>query len=184
MDTYSDLLAATQKEKHGRSRTDLDAYLAGFFDGEGHISIGRDPRREYSCYVDIGAAQISREPLELFVKVYGGIIYGKSFTGRGRSKPCLAWKCSKAKDVMWALYRMLPWLIVKREKARVAMIVLQNRPHFLSGGLISKYQKTAITKALKNVHVVRRGKRVCLAEQNLIVASDAPVIPTELISLK
>jgi hypothetical protein len=143
---YQKLLLYTQEVK---VRTDIDAYLAGFFDGEGHISIRRDPRRAWSCYVDIGATQRDRAPLRLLVKAYGGKVIKKSFDPR--CNVCYQWRCSKANDVLWALYRMLPWLIVKRRKARIALILLQNRPHVLTGGQVSHYQRCVITKALKQV---------------------------------
>lgn len=150
---YREVLAMTQTDKGVRARTDLDAYFAGFFDGEGNISIRRNPRREWSCYVDLGVTQVSRVPLDLMVKVYGGYVRPKSIATE-RRQACFCWKCSKGSEVLWALYRMLPWLIVKREKARTALIVLQNRPHLLSGGQISQYQKTAITKALDGQRVI------------------------------
>lgn len=148
-------IACLKDTQDNPTRTDVDAYLAGFFDGEGHISIRKDPRREWSCYVEIGASQVVREPLDLLTKIYGGYVTSKTPPTKSTVRQCYAWKCSVSKDVMWALWRMLPWLIVKRAKARSAIIVLQNRPHKLNGGQISHYQKIAITKALRNVHVVR-----------------------------
>jgi hypothetical protein len=150
---YKDILQMTLPSRQkGRVRQDLDAYLAGFFDGEGHVYIAKNTKREWSYYVAIGAAQVNREPLELLVSAYGGKVYEKK---RGpRQQACGEWRCS-GKDALYALYRMLPWLTVKRSKARVAIILLQNRPLTCAGGQISPHQKMAITKALKGVTVVK-----------------------------
>lgn len=158
MNSYKSLLKDTQRDRGNRARTDLDAYLAGFFDGEGHISIRKDPRRAWSCYVDIGATQVNREPLRLLVRAYGGKV-NKKTKGKGKSKQCYVWKCSKGGEALWALHRMLPWLRVKRVKARAALIVLANRPLQCAGGQISKFQKMAITKALRGLHVIEIGER-------------------------
>jgi len=132
---------------------DLDAYMAGFFDGEGHITIKNDSRRKWGYYVEIGATNTVLAPLELLKKSYGGNVLPKSFTGRLGKKQCYIWKAS-GKDAHWALSRMLPWLRVKNKKARSGIIILHNRPLKIAGGQISKYQKMAITKAIKGLHIV------------------------------
>jgi len=151
---YQDGLFATRTSAGIRAKQDLDAYLAGFFDGEGHISMRRDPRRPWAVYVEVGATQVCRGPLELLVKAYGGNIIKKA-VGKNNVQVCYAWKCGESKNAFWALWRMLPWLIVKRAKARAAVIVLQNRPLNCVGGQISSHQKMAITKALKGFHVIK-----------------------------
>ena len=90
----------------------------------------------------------------MLVKAYGGNIIKKT-VGKNNVQVCYAWKCGESKSAFWALWRMLPWLIVKRAKARVAVIVLQNRPLNCVGGQISAHQKMAITKALKGLHVIK-----------------------------
>ena len=150
---YKTLLLSTQaSRKKGIVRQDIDAYLAGFFDGEGHVSIRSDPRRAWSYYVEVGATQIDQTPLKMLVKAYGGTILKKSVGTNQRQ--CYAWKCG-GKDAFWALWRMLPWLTVKRVKARAAVIVLQHRPLACAGGQISQYQKTVITRAVKDLHIIQ-----------------------------
>jgi hypothetical protein len=149
---YKALLAETQKSARS-VRQDLDAYLAGFFDGEGSIHIKRHRKHKFSYYVDVAAHQVNKEPLRLFVSAYGGKIYKHSNGPLSRNQ-CWSWR-SSGKDAAWALARMLPWLIVKAEKARIALIVLHNRPHLISGGQISPYQKMAITKAVNQLRSLR-----------------------------
>lgn len=177
---YKDGLFATRTSAGARARQDLDAYLAGFFDGEGHISLRRDPRRPWSVYVEVGATQVNRAPLEMLVRAYGGYIMPKSI-GKNNVQPCYAWKCGEAKDAFWALWRMLPWLIVKRAKARAAVIVLRNRPLECVGGQISAHQKMAITKALKGLHVIKIEEKRWQG-RNQTRVKDAPAITTEQIS--
>lgn len=179
---YENLLSSTQKECNGRARTDLDAYLAGFFDGEGSISTSRDPRRPYCCYVSINVTNTDLVPLRLFVRAYGGSICKKT-KAKNNVKDCYAWRCYNGKDALWALCRMLPWLTVKRKRARTAIIVLQNRPLRASGGQISAYQKAAITKALDNQFVMEVDTR-WVPDKNPNPVLDAPVIPMEQTSAK
>lgn len=152
MALYRRILQATQTTSN-KTRQDIDAYLAGFFDGEGHISISRG-NGTWLTYVEIGATQVDRTPLDMLVKAYGGYVIKKKITVKNRQQ-CYAWKCS-GKDAMFALYRMILWLKVKSKKARAALIILQNRPLSVSGGEMSSKQKMAITKALKDVHVITR----------------------------
>jgi|SRR5579859_111852 len=176
---YQKVLLATQRDSRGMGRQDLDAYFAGFFDGEGHITVSRDVRRPWSCYVEIGATQNVLTPLHMLQKCYGGKVHLKH-RGKLDVSKCSVWRCS-GKDAMYALYRMLPWLVVKQEKARVALIVLQNRPLKESGGQISPHQKMAISKALAKIKVVERGKK-CQLDVNQAPVLDANSIPTAQIS--
>lgn len=177
---YRSLLLATQKGRQGAARQDLDAYLAGFFDGEGHISIRNDPRRPYNYYVEVGATQVDQTPLKMLVRAYGGSILAKR-PGKTNVKQCYTWKCGNSKDAFWALWRMLPWLTVKRVKARAAVIVLQHRPLNCVGGQISPHQKMAIAKAIKGLHVIEiEEKRWGVKNQNHVKA--APVMTMEPIS--
>jgi hypothetical protein len=153
---YKKVMDDTRGSLGTRARTDLDAYLAGFFDGEGHVCVRRHNKHRWSFYIDLGVTQVDIRPLELFVKAYGGYIMKKSKVKQLRQ--CHVWKCSKMSEAAWALYRMLPWLIVKREKARVALMVLQYRPLKAVGGQISEYQKASITKALQGIHIIEVGR--------------------------
>lgn len=153
MKAYKAFLQETLPSKrNGKTKQDLDAYLAGFFDGEGHISISRSRKRPWSCYVDVGCTNTVKAPLLMFVRAYGGKVYPKVVSSN--RKPCFVWRCSNAKNASWALARMLPWLQVKRVRARAALIVMYNKPLACVGGQVSAHQKMAITKALKGLHLV------------------------------
>src|SRR5215469_2054711 len=111
-------------------RYDIDAYLAGIFDGEGHISISCDLRRKWSIYVEIGATNTCIAPLNLLKKAYGGNVRPRTVP-KGH-KPCWCWKAS-GKDAHWALSRMQPWLLIKRHKAKVALSILKYRSLHMAG---------------------------------------------------
>lgn len=95
------------------------AYLAGFFDGEGCVSIIHTPARgEHYYEVRVSANQVDPSPLYVMQRRFGGRLiplatkpglrqqYGWIVTGpRGRA----------------ALEAMLPFLIVKRTQAILAM---------------------------------------------------------------
>lgn len=93
------------------------AYLAGFFDADG--SIGITPPRDTSLYLlSIHVVQVVPAPLLLFQEAFGGKI------GRPRGdpprRPVRTWTC-ETKKAEAALRAMLPWLVVKRERAELAL---------------------------------------------------------------
>ena len=90
----------------------LLGYLAGFFDGEGWVTIALSGGK-YT--LQIGAANIDTRPLLLMQERWGG-----SVLRQGKTKLCWSWRaCSdQAYD---ALREMLPYLIVKRGQAEIAM---------------------------------------------------------------
>jgi hypothetical protein len=95
----------------------LDAYLAGFFDGEGSISIIRRKPHGHVLHVDVG--QIDRRPLELLRSRFGGSIQLQRRHSFGR-RDLWYWKTGSQNAVPF-LEAMLPYLIVKREQAELAL---------------------------------------------------------------
>lgn len=97
------------------------AYLAGFFDGEGSISISRHGRGDRSLSLHLQVPQIVRAPLERFQARFGGTIH---LTGRGQSplsrRPIWSWHAGPRAGAA-ALGAMLPYLIVKRQQADIAL---------------------------------------------------------------
>jgi LAGLIDADG endonuclease len=107
------------------------AYLAGFFDGEGHISLAKRLTRkkhkngtvcEYQRHqLQIAVSQKTREPLDLFVKEFGGSLVHKTHL-RSYDKVQVwrwDWVLSTAAAVA-ALKAMRPYLIVKASQADIA----------------------------------------------------------------
>jgi hypothetical protein len=98
----------------------LVPYLAGFFDGEGHIAIGlnKNPGGKRRWYLRFAVHQVDPRPLRLFRERYGGSI---QFTARvGQQRPIYEWVATSIKAYA-ALKELRPLLIVKADEARLAM---------------------------------------------------------------
>jgi hypothetical protein len=90
------------------------AYMAGFFDGEGHISIAKRASGTGSLTVQV--CNTNAEVLEGFRSVYGGAVNDVT----RNHKPTWKWTvCSSAASDF--LRDVLPYLIVKREQAEIAI---------------------------------------------------------------
>ncbi|MEE8607836.1 MAG: hypothetical protein V3S55_09535 [Nitrospiraceae bacterium] len=110
----------------------LDSYLAGFLDGEGCICItfSDTAHRHQKCVVMI--TQSNREILARIQSQEGGSLHqmkGKSREGR---PPCWSWTLGERK-VPAFLRRMLPYLIVKREEAKLALGFLDFKNTYILG---------------------------------------------------
>lgn len=98
------------------------AYLAGFFDGEGSISIERSGTNSQSLRIQ--AVNTDPRPIELLHNAFAGNFRSDQYRGKtkdGRDhKPIYIWRVANtlAKD---ALVAMLPYLTVKRERAEIAI---------------------------------------------------------------
>lgn len=90
------------------------AYLAGFFDGEGSISL-----HEMRSKVRIRVGQIVEEPLQRYVTMFGGKIYCQQVTKGGFSYYSYDTNDSnRCGNILTELY---PYLVVKQAKAQVAL---------------------------------------------------------------
>lgn len=105
-----------------------DSYLAGFIDGEGHISIrlrrrirkGRLGKPNYDIQVQISQKTI--EPLKSIQTMYGGALDLRP-RANNRTAWVLVW-CSHA-DVMRILNAIEPFVICKRRATLEAMAILK-----------------------------------------------------------
>jgi len=124
---------------------ELDAYLAGFFDGEGCVQVYQ--RKKNSKYIQViaSAYQTLEKPLLLFKRRYGGKV--RPNKKRSNRKQSWTWY-AYGKDAFFALSRMLPWLIVKKKKAKLALLVLKYQP--LKGEKYSETQRAQLQ------HIIRR----------------------------
>jgi hypothetical protein len=92
------------------------AYMAGFMDGEGSISL----RLQQGKYlrIEVAVAQNTVDVLWMFVRQFKGNIY--------QSSRCYQWKCYGAGAVSF-LKSMQPFLIVKRLDAEEAIAAWERR---------------------------------------------------------
>jgi len=93
--------------------------LAGFFDGEGCISIVRQTE---TCYViQCSATQNDRRPLYMLKIYFGGSICNKTRRVNGKSEVyTIAWSISANKALSF-LVEIEPFLILKRKQAQIAI---------------------------------------------------------------
>lgn len=125
------------------------AWAAGFFDGEGYITIHKkvikpkkETHKEYTNHrLRIGLNHVAPEPVYELVRIFGGYVYHEKITERKNSdgfnrKDRYAWiLCDdKAKEV---LVQLLPYL---RNKNKVAALGIELRNTFtqLGGGSVSQ----------------------------------------------
>lgn len=103
---------------------DLLIWMAGFFDGEGCVNIGRQQiknrpkaKREYWSYqLGMFVANRHEAPCRLFYDTFGGHIY--TYTQKGISY----WRWSLwGSRAMTALEKLLPYLRLKRPVAEVGI---------------------------------------------------------------
>jgi hypothetical protein len=104
------------------------AYLAGFFDGEGNIDINykSDGKGRKYYMLRIRVSQLNPAPLKLLKGRFGGNIrIEKLRTTKIVNRPLWTWECSTL-SAMLALKSMVPYLLIKREEALIA-IAFQER---------------------------------------------------------
>jgi hypothetical protein len=110
----------------GSKKTD-HAYLAGIFDGEGSISIHQHRRRggdlHYVRFISVTNTFLP--VLNCFAKAYGGTIREKSQPG----KKCYEWNLRDKKSVENFLLCVLPYLIVKRQRALLMLKLVRLDGH-------------------------------------------------------
>lgn len=102
---------------------DLIIWMAGFFDGEGCVSVGRARRvvksmrrPSWSYALQLAVAQRHREPLQRFMDLFGGNIYAY------RVKGVEYWRWSVSSHrAQAALEKLLPYLLNKRPIAEVGI---------------------------------------------------------------
>ena len=112
------------------SRTHDVAWCAGFFDGEGFVTIQKrnslvNGKRYESYYLRIGINHVALEPLQEIQRILGGTLRQQSaHTVVGNRKQRHSWQmsCSAAKE---ALIQMMPYFRNKQHVAELG-IELQN----------------------------------------------------------
>ncbi len=113
------------------SRTHDVAWAAGFFDGEGFVTIqkrntkAKSGKRYESYYLRIGINHVAVEPLNEMFRIFGGTIRKQSahsVVGNRHQRHSWQMSCSQAKE---ALITMMPYFRNKQKAAELG-IELQN----------------------------------------------------------
>lgn len=93
-------------------------YLAGFFDGEGCITI-LDGHNTNAYYLVVSISQVNTKVLKHFAKQFGGQIRGPIIPA-GNRKPQYQWRI-EAKLAENCIRQLNPYLINKSQHAKVAL---------------------------------------------------------------
>ena len=111
------------------------AYLAGFFDGEGSIMIvptfwvSQKKGNRYAYRLHCSACNANPKPVFLLSDLFGGKVYerpvGKNGVNKVRFLISYSWSITSWKALSF-LKVVLPYLIVKKEQAELA-VVFQER---------------------------------------------------------
>ncbi len=95
------------------------AYLSGIVDAEGHITIGRTRRRNTIGYNPrIGITNSYLPVLKMAKELFGGSICS---AGNEKGKPLFIWYISSKDAIEKCLLHILPYLIIKRDQAKVLL---------------------------------------------------------------
>lgn len=89
-------------------------YWAGFFDGEGHISIAKD-----LVHMQVGVTQKEPQALYLMRNRFGGKVEKYAY------QTCFKWRLTKAEEMERFLVALAPYLIVKAVEAQIALEMLK-----------------------------------------------------------
>ena len=101
-----------------KSREEMVAYFAGFFDGEGCVRLNKQGKY-YTLKIAITQTPNGLKSLEIFREMFGGNIYHtKPRSPQQQETFSVELFCEKAKQ---ALREMLPYLRVKRAQAQIAI---------------------------------------------------------------
>jgi len=103
-------------------------YLAGFFDGEGCISIMRFGKSSYRVRLQVKQRSDRIQVLRLFQLAFGGTVnYRSCLHSFSMSKPQVVWGLNSRCSV--ALEAMLPFLILKKAEAKMALAFIATNPN-------------------------------------------------------
>lgn len=91
-------------------------YIAGFFDGEGCVTIRYDARHDYHT-ISVSISQNERNILEWICEEYGGKIY----SGRHGKFYGYEWVLYRKNDIIRFLNDILPSLRIKKDQAIIGL---------------------------------------------------------------
>lgn len=135
------------------------AWLAGVFDGEGSISVSVEARVRgnsgvsYSTRPALSIGQSDRRLLDAVAVVVGAGRVGGPYP-RPKGQPTFDWKLRGVRPVRSLLPEILPWLVVKQERARELLDALGAYDRLMAEPLLdptrcAKWQKTSSPTRLR-----------------------------------
>ena len=134
------------------------SYLAGLFDGEGCVLIGYRKTgnpRFLSMYISI--TNQDPRPLKACFQEYGGGILTRSIRP---DWPCYRWQTGSRKALRF-LKDVLPWLIIKKEEAEVAIQFQEKKK---KGHKRSEEEIQVELSLREKLLLIRRQRKISLME--------------------
>lgn len=99
-----------------------EAWAAGFFDGEGCVSVRRGRNRRYGNYLRLTITQADRRPLDRFQRTFDlGKVYGPRKPGPLGKKPLYYYVLQRLSDVNLVLDLLWPHLSEPKREQIVAV---------------------------------------------------------------
>lgn len=115
------------------------AWIAGFIDGEGSLTIAKQIRKDRpspAYRAQVSASNTDTSPLEFIHSLYGGSLYkGKPYQVGVNGKPwrpSWQWYCKVSRQKEFLL-DILPYLQSKRGQAEVLLEFIENKNAFARG---------------------------------------------------
>lgn len=93
-------------------------YLSGFFDGEGCICLSKTGIKKHLIRLQISVTQVDPTPIKIFAESFPGTYRSKWMNSNHRVQ--FEWGASGLRAIE-ALKQMLPYLIVKKKEAELAI---------------------------------------------------------------
>jgi len=120
------------KSQDNQKQAILLSYLAGIIDGEGTIRIGKSsppikyPNHNPKYYAAISIGMVDKKVIEIIVKKFGSKIREECVPNR---KKIYRWGTSGNKVVPNIIKQLLPYLIVKKEQAKLVIKFCEKQNH-------------------------------------------------------
>lgn len=108
----------------------LYAYLAGIIDGEGTIRIGackpnkKNPNWNVRYYAAISIGMVEKKVIEKLQQAFGSNIWIECVPNR---KTIYRWGTSGTKNMIDIIKKLIPYLIVKKEQAKLILQFCENK---------------------------------------------------------
>lgn len=98
------------------------AWVAGFFDGEGCITVGLHTKQNPSIHVKIG--NTNKESLDIVAMNFGGVV--RTHKPRENRRISYSWTCPYSLQETF-LTSIQPFLIIKKKRSELALEFIRTR---------------------------------------------------------
>lgn len=141
------------------------AYLAGFFDGEGTVSLIQFIGHGHQQYASrVFVTNADKPMLDMFVHYFGG----KVREHQKPNKQCYRWELAKNTDREHFILQILPYLIVKKEEADIVLEFLRLRSTEAKSQRKNLYDRLKKVKQERMIQSHLHGDMQCAPMETLV----------------